>query len=169
MDTNLLNPFATWPTIALVVVAAAADLRSRRIPNMLVVPFLFLGLGSSAIAHGWSGIGLSLLGMCLAAAALGVFCFLGGMGMGDLKLCAAVGAWIGPSQLLVALVMTSLIGGVMAMGWALTGGFVAEALRGTASLVFGKRIGLTLASPGAHKLPYAPAIALGTIFSFLSR
>lgn len=169
MDTNLLNPFATWSTVALVVVAAGADLRSRRIPNMLVGPFLLLGLGSSAIAHGWSGIGQSVLGMLLAAATLGVFCFLGGMGMGDLKLCAAVGAWIGPSQLLVALVMTGLVGGVMALGWALTGGFLAEALRGAVSLILGKRKGLTLASPGARKLPYAPAIALGTILSFLSR
>lgn len=169
MDTTLVNPLATWPTIVLVVVAAVADLRSRRIPNMLVVPFLLLGIGSSAIAFGWSGIAQSLLGVLLAVAALGVFCFLGGMGMGDLKLCAAVGAWIGPSQLLVALVMTSLIGGVMALGWALTGGFVVESLRGTARLVLGNRKRLTLASPGARKMPYAPAIALGTILSFLSR
>ena len=169
MDTTLVNPLATWPTIVLVVVAAVADLRSRRIPNMLVVPFLLLGIGSSAIAFGWSGIAQSLLGVLLAVAALGVFCFLGGMGMGDLKLCTAVGAWIGPSQLLVALVMTSLIGGVMALGWALTGGFVVEALRGTARLVLGNRKRLTLASPGARKMPYAPAIALGTILSFLSR
>lgn len=169
MDTNLMNPLAPWPTIALVVVATVADLRSRRIPNLLVVPFLLLGIGSSAIAHGWSGIGQSLLGVLLAAAALGVLCFLGGMGIGDLKLCAAVGAWIGPSQLLIALVMTSLIGGVMALGWALTGGFLLEALRGTASMILGRRKGLTLASPGARKMPYAPAIALGTIFSFLSK
>lgn len=169
MDMNLVNPVATWPTIALVIGAAVTDLRSRRIPNVLVLPFLLLGIGSSAIAHGWSGIGQSLLGVLLAAAALGVFCLLGGMGMGDLKLCAAVGAWIGPSQLLVALVMTSLIGGVMAVGWALIGGFLAGALRGTANLVLGKRKGLTLASPGARKMPYAPAIALGTILSFLSR
>lgn len=169
MDTNLVNPLTTWSTIAVVVVAAVADLRSRRIPNLLVVPFLLLGIALSAITHGWSGIGQSLLGVLLAVAALGLFCLLGGMGMGDLKLCAAVGAWIGPSQLLIALVMTSLIGGVMALGWALTGGFVADALRGTAGLVFGKRKGLTLASPGARKMPYAPAIALGTILSFLSR
>jgi len=57
---------------------------------------------------------------------------------------------------------------VMALGWALTGGFLMETLRGTAGLVSGRRKGLTLAHPAARKMPYAPAIALGTILSFLS-
>ena len=39
---------------------------------------------------------------------------MGGMGAGDVKLCAAIGAWIGPGQLLIALVLTGLAGGVMA-------------------------------------------------------
>ncbi len=169
MNMHLVNPIAVWPTIALVVAASITDLRSRRIPNFLVLPFLFLGVASSALAHGWSGLGQSLLGVLLAIAFLGLFCLLGGMGMGDLKLCAAVGAWIGPSQLLVALVMTSLIGGGMAVVWAITGGFLKEVLLGTAGLVFGRRKGLTLANPAARKMPYAPAIALGTMLSFLGR
>ena len=41
---------------------------------------------------------------------------MGGMGAGDVKLCAAIGAWIGPYQLILALVMTGLVGGVMALG-----------------------------------------------------
>ena len=169
MDMQLLNPIAVWPTVALVVAASVSDLRSRRIPNVLVLPFLVLGTVAAAIAHGWSGVGQSLLGVLLAIAALGLFWFLGGMGMGDLKLCAAVGAWIGPSQLLIALVMTSLVGGVMALVWAIAAGFLKEALLGTAGLVFGRRKGLTLADPRARKMPYAPAIALGTILSFLSK
>ena len=111
----------------------------------------------------------SLLGVLLAVVAMGVFCFLGSMGMGDLKLCAAVGAWIGPCQLLIALVMTTLAGGLMAIGWAIVGGFLWEALRGSAGLVLGRRRGLSLADPCARRMPYAPAIALGTIFSFLGR
>jgi prepilin peptidase CpaA len=169
MDMHLTNAIAVWPTTALVLAATVTDLRTRRIPNILVLPFLGLGLLAAAITHGWSGLGQSLLGVVLAVAVLGLFCFLGGMGMGDLKLCAAVGAWIGPSQLLIALVMTSLIGGVMALVWAITGGFLYELLRGTAGLVLGRRKGLTLANPAVRKMPYAPAIALGTILSFLSR
>lgn len=169
MDMHLMNPIAVWPTIVLVLAAAVTDVWNRRIPNALVLPFLLLGIATSAIARGWSGLGQSLLGVLLAVAALGLFCFLGGMGLGDLKLCAAVGAWIGPSQLLIALVMTTLIGGVMAVVWAITGGFLKEVLVGAAGLVLGRRKGLTLANPAARKMPYAPAIALGTILSFLSR
>jgi prepilin peptidase CpaA len=169
MNTHILNPIALWPTVVLVVAATVTDLHSRRIPNRLVLPFLVLGVAASAIAHGWSGLGQSLLGVLLAIVAFGLFCFLGGMGAGDVKLCAAVGAWIGPGQLLVALVMTCLIGGVMALGWAIAGGFLKEVLLGAAGLVFGRRKGLTLANPAARKMPYAPAIALGTIFSFLGR
>ena len=168
MDIHIINAGALWPTVGMVVVATITDLRSRRIPNLLVLPFLALGVVSSAIVHGWTGVAQSLLGVLLAVAALGVFCFLGGMGMGDLKLCAAVGAWIGPSQLLIALAMTGLIGGVMALGWAITGGFLSEALRSTARMVVGRGKGLTLVHPAARKMPYAPAIALGTILSFLA-
>ena len=38
--------------------------------------------------------------------------------MGDLKLCAAVGGWIGPTQMVMALVATGLSGGVLALIWA---------------------------------------------------
>ncbi len=164
-----MNPVAVWPTSVLVLAASITDVRSRRIPNVLVLPFLLMGIASSTVARGWSGLTQSFLGVLLAIAFFGLFCLLGGMGMGDLKLCAAVGAWIGPSQLLVALVMTSLIGGVMAVVWAIAGGFIKEVLLGTAGLVFGRRKGLNLANPSARKMPYAPAIAMGTILSFLGR
>lgn len=169
MNPSLMNPIALWPTVAVVVAAAVTDLRSRRIPNVLAVPFLVLGVLSSAVLGGWSGLGQSLLGVLLAAAGLGIFWCLGGMGMGDLKLMMAVGAWIGPSQLVVALAMTALIGGMMAIGWAVAGGFLLQVLGSTAGMICGKRKALTLASPAARKMAYAPAIALGTILSFLGR
>ena len=42
------------------------------------------------------GLGQSMGGIALAAAVTGGLCWLRGMGMGNLKLCTAVGAWIGP-------------------------------------------------------------------------
>jgi prepilin peptidase CpaA len=98
------------------------------------------------------------------------------MGMGDVKLCAAIGAWIGPAQLLIALVMTGIAGGIMALGWAIAGGFVGELFQGTGDLIVG--VGkrglrphpeLVLTNPLTRKMPYAPAIAIGTIFSFFAR
>jgi prepilin peptidase CpaA len=101
---------------------------------------------------------------------------MGGMGMGDVKLCAAIGAWVGPWQLMIALVVTALAGGVMAIGWALYRGFLGELLAGSGDLVMGikksglrPQAGLTLANPRARKMPYAPAIAIGTLVSFFAR
>ncbi len=170
-----MHSVAWWPTLIVLMIAMVTDLRSRRIPNWLVFPFLLAGLTVSALTHGWTGLEQSVLGVLLAALLLGVLYWLDAMGMGDLKLCAAVGAWIGPRQLLLALVVMGLAGGVMALFWALRGGFLKEALTGAGDLVFGLRKrglrphpALALSNPAARSMPYAPAIAIGTIFSFFA-
>ena len=63
----------------------------------------------------------------------------------------------------------------MALVWAICGGFLNESLSGAGDLIFGFRkrgfrphATLTLANAGAHKMPYAPAIAIGTILSFFA-
>jgi prepilin peptidase CpaA len=98
------------------------------------------------------------------------------MGMGDLKLCAAVGAWIGPGQLLFALIVTGIAGGIMAIGYALWHGSLGSSLDSTAELLSGfRKHGLrphpVMVMENRHslKMPYAPAIAVGTIFSFFAR
>jgi prepilin peptidase CpaA len=158
-------------------VATFTDLRSRRIPNWLVLPFLAIGAAVSFVPSSWHGIGIgqSLEGMGLGLLLFGVLAFMGGMGMGDVKLSAAIGAWVGPRQLFVALVFTGIFGGVMAIVWALAGGFMGELFTGTGDLLFGWRKGeksaeekLTLSNPGAKKMPYAPAIAIGTLISFFA-
>lgn len=157
----------------LVLAAAVWDVRTRRIPNRLVLPFLVAGLVFSAARYGLAGFARSMEGIGLAVAAVGVFCWLRGMGMGDLKLCAAVGAWIGFTQLAVALVITAMTGGVMAVVWAARHGVLGESFDGAAELAFGAvRRGfrphpiLVLDHPRARGIPYAPAIAIGTLFSF---
>lgn len=95
------------------------------------------------------------------------------MGMGDLKLFAAVGAWIGFTQLGVALVMTAMAGGAMGILWTMRHHASGEVFDGAGDLLFGwRRRGfaahhaVTLDNPLGHKMPYAPAIAIGTLFSF---
>ena len=53
------TPVVLWPILVLVLVATATDLRSRRIPNWLVLPFLLAGI---SIFRHWSWwIGFSLI------------------------------------------------------------------------------------------------------------
>ena len=171
-----MHTIAWWPTVAVLAVATFTDLRSRRIPNWLVLPFMASGIGISGWMHGWHGLGQSLSGLLLGGFLLGIISWMGGMGMGDVKLFAAIGAWIGPGQLMIALVMTSLAGGVMALCWAAAGGFLGDLFKGSGDLLFGwknREAGsqreLTLDNPLARKMPYAPAIAIGTLMSFFSK
>ncbi|MHB8389055.1 MAG: A24 family peptidase [Acidobacteriaceae bacterium] len=171
-----MHSIAWWPTLIVLAVATYTDLRSCRIPNWLVLPFLVTGVGVSGWMQGWHGVGQSFLGIGLGALVLGFLCWMGGMGMGDMKLCAAVGAWIGPAQLMVALVVMAMAGGIMALCWAIGGGFVGELLDGAGDLIFGLRKRglrphpeLILDNPLTRKMPYAPAIAIGTLISFFSR
>ena len=171
-----MHSIAWWPTLIVLAIATFTDLRSRRIPNWLVFPFLLAGIAVSGWLHGWHGIWQSLAGVGLAALLFGILFFMGGMGMGDVKLCAAIGAWVGPHQLLTALVLTGIAGGIMAVCWAAAGGFLGDLFKGSGDLIFGlKDRGmrphpeLVLANPKTRKLPYAPAIAIGTLVSFFSR
>lgn len=170
-----MHSFAWWPTVLAVLIATISDIRSRRIPNWLVFPFFFTGIAVSCLTGGWHGLQQSVLGILLGAVLMGILYWLGGMGMGDVKLCAAIGAWIGPAQLSVALVVMGIAGGLMALAWALYSGFLRESLDGVGELLLG--IGkrgfrphptLVLANQKTHKLPYAPAIAAGALFSFFT-
>lgn len=171
-----MRSIAWWPTVAVLLVAVCTDLRYRRIPNWLVLPFLLSGVVVSGRICGWHGIVQSLGGMGVGGLLFGILFCMGGMGMGDVKLCAAIGAWIGPEQIFTALVITGIAGGVMAIGWALCGGFLGELVTGAGELIlsmkrrrFRPHPELMLANPRSRKMPYAPAIAIGTLLSFFPR
>jgi prepilin peptidase CpaA len=153
-----MHSVAWWPTLFVLAVATFTDLRSRRIPNWLVLPFMLAGFLVSGWLHGWHGIVQSLSGLVLGTVLFGFLCLMGGMGMGDVKLCASIGAWIGPGQLVTALVLTGIAGGI-------TG----ELVFGFKDRGFRPHPELVLDNPLARKMPYAPAIAIGTLVSFFSR
>jgi prepilin peptidase CpaA len=166
-----MHSIAWWPILTLLVIAAVVDIRSRRIPNWLVLPFLAAGVIVNTASCGMRGLGRSMGGIALAAAVTAVLCWLRGMGMGDLKLCAAVGGWIGPAQLGIALVATGITGGVLALIWAACHRSLGASLEGASDLVsafWAKGVcphpSLVLDIPSARTMPYAPAIAIGTVF-----
>lgn len=170
-----MHSIAWWPTVVVLAIATFTDLRTRRIPNWLVVPFMGVGLLLSGVRGGWHGLAHSFGGLLLGLTVFGVLAAMGGMGMGDVKLCAAIGAWIWSQQLVVALLLTGIAGGVLALVWAACGGFLGELFSSIARAIFrvGRQDGnsdrkLTLDNPLARKMPYAPAIAIGTLMSFFS-
>jgi len=177
--------FAWWPTLIVIAVATFTDLRSRRIPNWLVFPFMVAGVLVSPWRHDWQGIsqgfGWHGLGQSLAGFSLGVLInivpfFLGWTGGGDVKLFAAIGAWVGPVQIFWVVFFTAIAGGIMVLALAAYSGFLKELFMGAGDLLFGwTRRGMHReaeeppVSPLKRKMPYAPAIAIGTLLSFFVR
>lgn len=162
-----------WPIVVVLLVATAWDIAKRRIPNWLVLPFLAMGPVLCGIDRGLPGVKTSMAGIAVAVALVGPFCWLRGMGMGDLKLCAGIGAWIGPGQLLLALVITAVTGGVLAISYAAWHRSLGTSLTGTGDLIAGllhgkSRPAISLKNPAALSIPYAPAIAIGTFFVLLT-
>ncbi len=158
--------------IALVLVLALSvvwDLRTRRIPNWLTVGACGAALGLRAV-QGFEPLGFGALGLVLGLAMSLPLVFAGGLGGGDAKLLAAVGAFLGPGQLISALLAMALAGGVLTVVVATRRGVMYETLRNTWRLT-GQLVGLgpeseprrTLGTAGALTIPYAVPIAIGAL------
>jgi prepilin peptidase CpaA len=160
-------------TIAVITVSLTAcifDVRSRRIPNALTLGaavgawILAVALGGPS-ALGWSATGW-LLGALLFFPAFA----LGGMGAGDVKLLAGLGAWLGPVGVIYLAFYTALAGGVMALVVVLARGFFREAFRNVWLLLMYWRIqglrphpDLMLDTSRGPRLAYAIPIAAGAL------
>ncbi len=100
---------------ALVIVATICDMRRREVPDSIsVVMFAWAVLVAAMgwTAGGWLGLVSGfLLGLVLTA---GLF-YLGGLGGGDVKLIAALGAVLGPWGLLVVLFWMAMAGAMLAV------------------------------------------------------
>jgi leader peptidase (prepilin peptidase)/N-methyltransferase len=116
--------------IAVLVALSAIDWDTTVLPDALTLPLLWAGLVLAAL--GWLP-GLSL-GSSLAGAVAGYLSLWSvywlfklatgkeGMGYGDFKLLAALGAWLGASAILPIVLFASVIGAVVGIGLKLSGG-----------------------------------------------
>src|SRR6188768_2498432 len=112
---------------ALLIVACITDLRTRRIPNALTFSAIATALLFHLLTGGWSAAGWGIAGCLLGFLLFFPLFALRGMGAGDVKLLAAVGAWLGPSQVVMAALATSIAGGVIALLVALGHGYLKKA------------------------------------------
>ncbi|MFK8114576.1 MAG: prepilin peptidase [Rubripirellula sp.] len=114
----LLNGIAenwtVWFVTIVLIVAAVIDGKILKVPNWLTFPFIVSGWVYCTIQGGFSGLGYSLLGTFVGMMMLLVLRNVGGMGAGDVKLLAGVGAWLGTVVTLYAFAATAIVGGVMA-------------------------------------------------------
>ena len=157
--------------LLLVAIAAVYDIRFRRIPNWLVLTGLLLGLGLNTFLLQWSGVRASLLGISLAFLIYFPLYLLRGMGAGDVKLMAAIGAIVGPANWFGIFIVSALLGGIAAVILLMARGRLANSLWNIGFL-FQRLLSfkapyareeLDISSPKSVKLPHGVAIAAGSV------
>jgi prepilin peptidase CpaA len=165
LPTLVLSPLGVgllWATVC--------DLRRRRIPNAISALVFASGLGANAYLHGILSLGSGLAASFLLLAVLFRAWRAGGIGGGDVKLAAAVGAWVGLAHLASFVLTSALAGGVVAAAVYL---FASPAARADvkASLVLAAAHGRMPDVPSHRKghvsVPYAVAISAGAAVALL--
>lgn len=121
MLAQFAEQWPIWTVSIILVVAAVIDGIQLKVPNWITFPMIASGWIYSAIAYAWGGeawyMGLcwSLLGTAVGLALLLPPYAVGGMGAGDVKLLAGVGAWIHATDTAYAFAVSAVVGGLMAL------------------------------------------------------
>lgn len=115
LSTAIHNNWPVWLLSAVLIVAAVIDGWKLRVPNWITYPLILGGWVYSAAFFGWPGLGWSLLGTVVGLLLLLPAYAIGGMGAGDVKLLAGVGAWIGSMLTLYAFCVSAIVGGIIAL------------------------------------------------------
>lgn len=103
---------ASLVTVIVAIIAAVIDFRRFRVPNALTFPLAILGLSFHASVSGLAGVQYSVGGMVTGLAALLLFYVMGVMGAGDVKLLAAIGAWIGGANVVYVFCVAGIVTGI---------------------------------------------------------
>jgi prepilin peptidase CpaA len=154
--------------VAIASVACLYDVSTARIPNKLTFTTAALAILFHVFAPSGAGFSHAALGLLVGLVVFFPLFALGAMGAGDVKLMAAVGAWIGAPSIVYVALYGSIAGGVLAVIVALRRQYLKQALTNVKMLltywwVEGVKPfpALTLESKDSLRLPYALAIAAG--------
>jgi prepilin peptidase CpaA len=152
----------------LLLAGCVSDVRSRKIPNELVLVILVGGWVFALLsADPWRAVRLSLAGTTIGFAIWIGFYVLGAIGAGDVKFFAAVGAWLGPSLTWRAALVAAVVGGILAIGMLLLEKRLGAAFRHIAMAASARTMAVvpdaTSSSKENRRLPYGVALAVGAL------
>ena len=163
---NLVSCFS------LLLAAAIQDLLHRRIPNTLILAGAAVVILLQGWAAGAGGVLAAIYGLVVGLAILLPGYLMGFTGAGDAKLMAAIGTFLGPVGVLQAALISIFVGGIIAIGFALSALIHRQSISpwGRYALMMRTLVitGRPLYIPPAEgevmgkKFPFAVSIALGT-------
>lgn len=170
----------TGVLMALLLVAAVCDYRVYRIPNWLTASGTVLGLIFSVAMPLSPHMGFlwACEGMLLGLLMMLPLYLLRVMGAGDVKLMAMIGAFLGVPAIFYAVVVTFIVGGVAALGFALFNralGRMLDNVKHIVQIMMLSAIGgmkpnaFIDASTSVGKLPYGVSIGIGTAGYLVAR
>jgi prepilin peptidase CpaA len=119
---GLIENWPIWVVSVTLVVAAVIDGLQLKVPNWITFPMIITGWIYSATLSayaGWEGLVYSLIGTAVGLALLLPAYAIGGMGAGDVKLMAGVGAWVWGTVTFYAFAVSAIIGGLIAIAMVL--------------------------------------------------
>jgi prepilin peptidase CpaA len=163
----------TWAILVPgVLYASWVDGKERRVPNWLNALLLVVGLVVQTGHPQGSGIGSALAGAAVGFGVLIVPWLMCGMGAGDVKLMAAIGAWFGPMMTLWSFAVGAVYGGVIAVIMILSAGKARHALANVNTIMlkmstpahwFTEVGGTKSFGTTSQLLPYGIPLTLGSI------
>ncbi|MCY6371177.1 A24 family peptidase [Clostridium ganghwense] len=150
------------------------DLKYQKIYNKVIFPSLIVSLLLHFIFYGYIGLKSSLLGFVVGFGILLIPYFSGGIGAGDVKLLALIGAIKGSTFVFNTALYMAVIGGIMALVVILyhkdSLKFFKELFLWIISLLHGIKYKLELpTSPLLKKYPYGLAIVGGAVICLISK
>jgi len=110
--------------------AAFWDLRFRTIPNWLIVSMSLIAFAYHYDTAGLIGLSQASLGFITGIFLLLLPFAMGGVGGGDVKLLATIGAFVGCMNVLIVFLAATVIGGLISLVVALCRGALGRTLRG---------------------------------------
>jgi len=154
---------------ALLASIVRADVAARRIPNRLVIALLASGLCAAAtVLRGEVGAANAAAGFALGLAVWLPFWLLGVIGAGDVKLAAAIGAWLGPAGAVEASLLAAIAGGILALAVLVRRrrlGALAAALALWVAALRRGELSRPLTDDKAELLPYGVVLAAGAVLA----
>lgn len=158
--------------VIVLVICFITDLKQQRIYNKVIFPSLIAVLVINITASGFSGLKLSLMGFMAGLAVLIIPYFLGGIGAGDVKLLATIGAIKGSFFVLNTALYMAVIGGIIAFTIIISNGALINVLKQLRIWVYSLLCGIKYklefpTSTFLKKYPYGVAIVGGAVICLI--